>query len=550
MVHGRIIGTLLALFLASLLVTKSYATNATAAEYVPGEYLIKLKSDNVQMLSGLKTVFRAESIEPVSKSQGIYLVRKNNLERPEFAIAEMMSSPAVELVEPNYIYRIDRLPNDPLLHELWGLVNTGQKNGQAGLDINARQAWEIETGSKEIIVGVIDTGIDYRHQDIQANMWVNEEEFNGEPGVDDDGNGYIDDIYGVNFINDSGDPMDDHGHGTHVAGTIGATGNDGLGMVGVAWNVRLMGLKFLSSGGSGSLANAIKAIDYATEMGAHLTNNSWGGGGFSQLLYDSIERSQKAGQLFVAAAGNSSSNNDVRPGYPASYDIDNIVSVAAVDRNGGLARFSSYGATTVHVGAPGVDVFSATPNNRYATWSGTSMASPHVAGLAALLLSHDGDLSYLDVKERMVNTARPLASLNGKTISGGMIDAYLALINEEPPADPNDPANWDSYDVTISTPHPYPNNYQRTYMLSQEGASHIAVFFDRFETEDRYDTVRFEDGDGNHLGTWSGNHNGRYSPVAQGDTIVLHFSSDHTIQRYGFDISKVAYRLADASQLH
>ncbi len=226
-----------------------------------------------------------------------------------------------------------------------------------------------------MIVGVVDSGIRYTHQELAANMWTNPGEIPGN-GVDDDGNGYVDDVHGIIAITNTGNPMDDNDHGSHCAGTIAATANNGARHVGVAYDSRLMGLKFLSASGSGATGDAIKCIDYGVANGAHILSNSWGGGGFSQALADSIAAANAAGVLFVAAAGNSSANNDTTPSYPSNCDSANVVAVAAVDRTGALASFSSYGATTVDLGAPGVDITSSTAasDTNYASFNGTSMA--------------------------------------------------------------------------------------------------------------------------------------------------------------------------------
>jgi subtilisin family serine protease len=223
--------------------------------------------------------------------------------------------------------------------------------------------------------------------------------------------------------------MDDHGHGTHCAGTIGASANDGYAHVGVAWQVRLMGCKFLSAQGSGYTSGAVTCIDFAVSKGAKVLSNSWGGGGFSQSLYDAIKRAEDAGVLFIAAAGNSGLDTDNSPSYPSAYDLDNIIAVAAIDRTGGLASWSNYGKTTVDLGAPGVDIFStvADSDESYAYYSGTSMATPHVAGVMALLLAHDSSLSATQAKARLLNTSVFLDSLRGRTVSGGLANAGNAL---------------------------------------------------------------------------------------------------------------------------
>jgi subtilisin family serine protease len=371
-------------------------------------------------------------------------------------------------------------------------------------------------------------------------MWTNDAELNGKAGVDDDDNGYVDDIYGYDFANKDADPKDDHGHGSHVSGTIGAKGNDGKGIVGVTWNVRIMALKFLTASGSGTLEGAVKAINYAVKMGAHLTNNSWGGGGFSQVLSDSIKAAQEKGQLFIAAAGNDSSDNDKNPMYPGSYDHDNIISVAALNNKGELSKFSNYGKTTVDVAAPGEAITSCTPKG-YETWNGTSMATPHVSGIVALLMSHERSLNWQQLKERVLMTTRAMAGIKSKTLTGGMVNAHYALINQRPPADPNDPANWKNKPYNISSSHPYENKANLEWIVKEEGASKVSVYFEKFETESGYDVVTFHDAQGNLIDTWSGRRNGEFSPTVLGDTLIIRLKSDPSVNHYGFDITKLAF---------
>lgn len=350
-------------------------------------------------------------------------------------IKELRESGLFEYVEPDWVVTafqtVPPLPDDAAFVDgrLWGLQNEGQDGGTAGVDVNAAPAWEITTGASEVVVGVVDSGIRYTHDDISANMWTNPGEI-PDNGIDDDGNGIVDDVFGMNAINNSGDPDDDDDHGSHVAGTISATGFAGGPHVGVAYNARVMGLKFLNDIGIGFTSDAIRAIDYGVDEGARILNNSWGGGGFSNALLDSIEEANEAGVLFVAAAGNDAADNDSTDSYPANYDVENVISVAAVDRRGDLASFSNFGAETVDIGAPGVSIFSLTAQSdtSYANFNGTSMASPHVAGVAALLVADDPAVGIPELRKRLLSTANPLASLDGKTVTGGMVDAEAALL--------------------------------------------------------------------------------------------------------------------------
>jgi hypothetical protein len=319
-----------------------------------------------------------------------------------------------------------RFPNDPYFSKLWGLHN-GQST--AAFDIDAPEAWAKFTGENAtgIIVGVIDTGIDYNHEDLRDQMWINTGEIPGN-GIDDDGNGYVDDVHGANFAYDSGDPMDDNIHGTHCAGTIAAVGDNGVGIAGVAWRgVKLMALKFLSKSGSGRTSDAISAVDYAVAHGARITSNSWGGGSSSSAMRVAIERAEAAGMLFIAAAGNSGSNNDFYPHYPSNYPVQNIISVASTHQAGELSDFSCFGNRSVHVAAPGSGIFSTIPGNRYKSLSGTSMATPHVSGLAALVWMYRPHLSAAQVKEVILSTVTVHPSLVGRIITNGHIHASRAL---------------------------------------------------------------------------------------------------------------------------
>lgn len=350
-------------------------------------------------------------------------------------------------IEPDRIITSSALPNDPSFSRLWGLNNSGQTGGVADADIDAAEAWNVTTGSRSVVVAVIDTGIDYRHPDLAANMWRNPREVAGDR-IDNDGNGFVDDVYGWDFANNDADPLDDDGHGTHVAGTIGAVGNNSVGVAGVNWQVSLMALKFLGADGSGTTSAAIAALNYATMMrrsfGVNVvaTNNSWGGGGASTALTNAIVSGGNAGILAVAAAGNESANNDTTPSYPANVESSAVISVAATDASNRLASFSNYGATTVDVAAPGSDIYSTTPNNTYASYSGTSMATPHVAGLVALMAAANPQATASQIRAAILSTAVPVAGLAGKVATGGLINAAAAvnlIRGVEPPPPPPPP---------------------------------------------------------------------------------------------------------------
>jgi thermitase len=299
-------------------------------------------------------------------------------------------------------------------------------SGLAGEDINVMRAWGITEGSKKVKIAVIDTGVDYSHPDLKDQMDVNVAELNGKPGVDDDNNGYVDDIYGYDFANKDGNPQDGHGHGTHCAGVIGASHNT-IGVAGVMADVKIVGIKFLSDAGSGETIDAIASIDYAIKRGVNVMSNSWGGGEKEQSLEDAIRSAEAAGITFVAAAGNESVNNDSTASYPANYEVSNVISVGSFTATGAKSSFSNYGLKSVHVTAPGSSILSTYKNGGYTSMSGTSMATPHIAGIVGLLLSKEPKLTPAQIRERLVSTSTKTAKLSSSSVSGGRVDAYRAL---------------------------------------------------------------------------------------------------------------------------
>ena len=355
------------------------------------------------------------------------------------AVARLKAHPAVEFAEPNWVYYHQVTSNDPYYvgAQLWGMYGdatspANQYGSQAG------EAWAAgKTGSDTVYVGIIDEGYMYSHVDLKANAGTNPGEVAGN-GVDDDGNGYVDDVYGWDFDGRNNSVFDgtQDDHGTHVAGTIGASGGNGTGVAGVVWNVKLLGAKFLGRRG-GTTANAVKAVDYFTDLktrhGINLvaTNNSWGGGGYSKALYDAIERANAAGILFIAAACNGGSdgigdNNDTTPHYPASYTNSNVIAVASITSSGARSSFSNYGAASVDIGAPGSGIVSTLPgkNNTsaYGSYSGTSMATPHVTGAAALYAAAHPGATAAQIKSAILASVTATTSLAGRTVTGGRLN--------------------------------------------------------------------------------------------------------------------------------
>jgi len=357
----------------------------------------------------------------------------------EQAIQALRASPAVEYADFDHILRPAVNPNDTYFHLQWGANNTGQTvngtTGTPGADINAPEAWDIFTGDPSFVVAIIDTGVQYTHPDLAANIWINPGEV--LDGLDNDGNGYVDDIRGWDFYSNDNDPGDPSGHGTHTAGTIGAVGNNSTGVAGMMWSCKLMPLRFLGPNG-GYTSDAVLAVQYAAAKGVKVSNNSWGGGSFNQALYDAINASKSVGHVFIAAAGNGGvdqrgDNNDSSPYYPASYDLDNIIAVAATTSTDARAVFSNFGPTSVDLGAPGVNIASTYPTDSYAYSDGTSMACPHVAGVVGLVYASNPAWTYQQVRQQILSTVRPVSSLANITVTGGVLDAAAALGAAAPP---------------------------------------------------------------------------------------------------------------------
>jgi len=398
-----------------------------------GMYLVKFKdpADPARAREDLRRM--GISLEREYREVGVYRIRVSQRAAGEQALERLQRLPSVEYVEPDSVVQIALepvLPGDEYFSSQWALHNTGQTGGTLDADIDAPEAWAIAAAVTPVVVAVIDTGVDPAHPDLAGSLWTNPLEIPGD-GVDNDRNGYVDDIHGINTITRSGDPSDDNGHGTHCAGIIAAGTNNGIGIAGVGEGVRIMALKFLDSGGSGSTSDAIEAINYVVAarkngVPVRVISASWGSMEYSRSLFKAVFTARSQDILFVAAAGNHGLPNDVFPFYPASYPQDNIISVAATDDNDRLASFSNYGWKAVDVAAPGVSILSTVPGS-YATSSGTSMAAPHVAGVAALLFGEDPDASFLVVKRRILSGVDRIPSLTGKVATGGRLNAAGAL---------------------------------------------------------------------------------------------------------------------------
>ena len=448
---------LIALFIMIILLSASLRMGQ-GPSFVNNEVLVRFKpATSSQSISAMAANVRARILSTTPAIR-MYRLQLDGTLSVEEAVRQLQALDQVELAEPNYRVKASAvIPNDASFTKLWGLNNSGQTGGLADADIDAPEAWSMTTGSASILVCILDSGIDYFHADLKGNIYTNPgEDAWSDPNnpasgnkLDDDGNGLIDDWKGYNFSTDNNDPYDDNGHGTHVAGIIGATGNNTLGVTGVCWQVKLMGIRFLNSSGDGNVGDAIEGIEYAVMMGARIINNSWGGSDKSVFLEEAIKFAHSRNVLFVAAAGNNGVNTDLYPEYPACFNVDNVISVAASDHGDQRALWgdngdntddcgfscanavaavpgSNYGAATVDLAAPGKEIYSTVPGG-YAVFSGTSMAAPYVSGAAALLLARNSSLTNLQLKQRLMDGVDQLTAFNGLSVTNGRLNVQKSL---------------------------------------------------------------------------------------------------------------------------
>ncbi|MEN3330548.1 MAG: hypothetical protein V7638_5355 [Acidobacteriota bacterium] len=406
------------------------------------EVLVKFKSGVSQEAIERLTALRHDRVEDrIENVEGLEAI--DDLDNADAAtvVNEYQQLPEVEYAEPNFEIELDAaeasgplvpiLPQDPQFNDQWALANSGQRGGKQGADISATIAWATTTGSEKVVVAVLDSGVDYTHEDLIQNMWMRPASM---APYHDNELGTIDDENGFDAIDTTGDPMDQNGHGTHCAGIIGAEGENNIGIAGVNWKVKIMPLKFMNAGGFGTTKDAIEAINYVIDrkkagVNVRIISASWGSTQRSRALEDAIRKAYENDILFVAAAGNSTVNNDRTPHFPSSYNVPNVVSVAALDRHDELAKFSNWGVKSVAIAAPGVDILSTWLGDAYEEKSGTSMATPVVSGVAALILAEHPRISVDDLKKKLLASTDPIVALKGKTVTGGRINAAKALQN-------------------------------------------------------------------------------------------------------------------------
>jgi subtilisin family serine protease len=402
------------------------------------EVLVRFRPGTTrETIDRITAQFNDEVEDRIESVAGLDVIEDEDGRSAEDVLTQYRALSEVEYAEPNSAIVLDHEDSgrkhlhadDEMFAGQWGLFNDGAKGGKAGADISAMRAWAVTKGSEQVVVAVIDSGVDYAHPDLVNNIWRRPEIIKA---YEDEDLGSIDDQHGLNLLDDSGDPMDQNGHGTHCAGIIGAEGGNGIGIAGVNWNVKIMPLRFMDGDGAGTTKDAIEAINYVIDrrragVNVRIISASWGSNTKSRALEDIIRKAYDEGILFVAAAGNDTSDNDQKPHYPSSYNLGNVVSVAAINRNEQLTSFSNYGAKSVHVAAPGEEILSTWLNHSFAEKKGTSMATPFVAGVAALILSQNPKMSVDDLRARLLKSVDSVDSLKGRVSTGGRINAAKAV---------------------------------------------------------------------------------------------------------------------------
>ena len=450
-------------------------------------------------------------------------------------------------LQRNYTYEALE-KNDPDFNQSWGLLNEGQNistlgAGLKGVDVGAVKAWQLGQSRKLGVIAILDSGIDLRHPDLQNNLWFNKLELDPN-GLDDDHNGFINDLNGWNFADNTAVVQDDNNHGTAVAGVLAADAKNGKGSRGLLENAQLMIVKILDQNGTGTTERAVKGIEYAVNNGAQVINASWGGTLFDQVLFDTIQWANDKGVLFVCAAGNEPKDNDTddRPIYPASFHIPNVVSVAAHDSIGELASFSSYGKKSVHLAAPGVAVY-VPVREGYRFVDGTSFAAPFVAAASSLLKSFEPNLSPSQLRERLIKNAVPMDYYTKeKLVSAGRLDVFSLLKNITTPSIAT-PTEWKRIPKTIESQHPYLNDTYQVFEITQPDAKHLRAHFTKIDLEKSYDKIYLKDHQGKIAVTYTGSSEDFWSADVLGDVLKIELVTDFSNPKWGFSIDAVEYSL-------
>ena len=489
-----------------------------------GKYIFRIKKDTFLNALTLRS-YDIELLKIFGPKDQFYLVSSTiNLSADEKK--KLIKKLNLKYISNNEAITLPQTVSKPTLTVNWWHEQLDSKN-----------AWKITEGISEVVVAVIDTGVDYHHQDLRANIHINKKEIPSN-NIDDDQNGFIDDYYGYNFFSDHQDPIDDNGHGTHCAGIVAANGK----IQGAAPGVKILPIKFLDNYGRGDIAKSILAIDYAIKRGAKILTNSYGTPNPNDALKEMIKYAEDKGVLFVAAAGNAKNDNDFRGEYPANFNLDNIISVAASASDKRSASFSNYGSMSVDLFAPGVGITSTDENNTYKARSGTSMATPFVAGAAALLWSIEPNLTPLEIKSRILNTSHKNRNLYGLSNSPGHLNLYSLLINERSKLDfPVDHRDILVKKASIQSDNPYENNAYKTYSIKVPSAGFIQLDFEYLDLEVAYDKIQIETKDGTIIDKFSGHFLSSKTIFYPHNELSLRIVSDHSGQDRGFKINKINY---------
>lgn len=527
-----------------------------------GELVVVAKNEK-----SLDTLRKKFEVETLSESQRVYKISGLSLLDNEPQVAkELLDDSVVQVAEPNYLVHTytetgkrgvqSPVPRDPRWLQLWGLKNYGQDapdgaEGKKSADIGALEAWGITKGNRDVVVAIIDTGIDYNHPDLRDNVWKNDAEISGMDGIDDDGDGWVDNKYGWDFCSGlreqlyhgkkgDPDPMDDNGHGTHVAGTIGGVGNNRTGVVGVNWQVRMVGLKFLNNGGSGAMGDAVRAFEYILDQIKHgrkidVINASWGGGARNKVIEAMIRAVGEKGVLFVTAAGNDAENNDMRESFPANYKMETSMAVAATDNRDQLAGFSNFGYENVDIAAPGVAITSTfplelarkTPNPEpYRTLSGTSMATPHVVGAAALVLAAEPNLrgKPAELKKRLLDSVEWLPQLAARVASGGRLNVARAVLGQNGTS-PISQTGWVEESYSLETPFQPTEKIDRAWKIQKAGARSLQLHLASSMIDAPFDAAVLYDGLFRVITPLPAEAKDEWLPPVAGDTAYIKFSN-------------------------
>ena len=504
--------------------------SAQAFEVVPGEILVKI-ADAPKALRALSKYEGEGSVSAVAGLPRLYKLKLKTPSTQDQLMNQLKTDSMIEYAEPNYLFTTNQQSDGPEFNSQWAYKT-----------LELASVWDLGIkGSHQIKVGILDTGIDWNHPDLINNLFTNAQEIPGN-GVDDDNNGFIDDIHGWNFVNGTPNSQDDNKHGTHVSGIAGAVGGNDIGVAGVAWEMSLVPLKFLDDRGRGTLEHAIEAIGYARQMGVQIMNCSWSAKVTPpRALQEAVELAGHQNMLFVVAAGNDSMNIDQFPVSPASIHADNVLVVAATDSSDTLAVFSNYGIQTVHVAAPGVGIMSTLPQGKYGLLSGTSMATPHMTGLATLLLANEPELTALQIRQRIMKSSARVPKLRRLLQARGRANALNAISSQFPDNTDPSPTDWISEKSNVKTAHPYGYNENRPFIISIPGAKAIRAHLSRYQVEVVHDSITLENPAGDILEKLEGEGTDFTTNYADGDTLILRLHSDMMINQWGFEVDSIDY---------